>query len=178
MRIWLCKSGVLCGCCDLVHRQHRASVVMLWLSVGFRNLTFHNQWHIWCSVHLFNLLCKAGKLITQPEIRDLCCVCVCVHGCAGVQCMCCHSNLTDASGCVPFMCTFMNKIQLFLADNLSVQMLNNLLWLCESYSNLLFLFQLEQLCEAGLSCLTYGVLAADNKQTTLHTSLLTYWKFW
>ncbi len=31
----------LCGCCDLVHCQHRAaSVVLRWLSAGFKSFSF------------------------------------------------------------------------------------------------------------------------------------------
>lgn len=99
----------LCGCCDLVHCQHRAaSVVLLWLSAGFRNFSFYNLCHMWSSVYPPNLAHGAGKLLTQGLRPELLCF---EYVRAGVQCLYCHVNLTNANNFFPFICgyTFMEE---------------------------------------------------------------------
>lgn len=95
MRIWLCKREALCGCCDLVHRQHSAaSVVLLWLSAGFRTLSFIIRDIFDALVISFIPVRGAGKL--QPLFWALCVLE--------------YSNLMDANDCFYFMsgCMFMN----------------------------------------------------------------------
>lgn len=56
--------------CDLVHRQHRrtASVVLLWLCVGFKLFSLIIAAIFDAGFYLLNPACGAGKLLTRSFV--------------------------------------------------------------------------------------------------------------